>query len=136
MASKKVGKTIEAALKDLFDERAVVDDAINKLQKLLHSVRPGNAPVAEPKRRGRPPKSASKVPVGPKVAGRKPGRPAKVVTAATATAANDEGAAAPRSSWSAAARKKAADRMRNYWADQRKQKAQSSKAQSKRRSRA
>jgi hypothetical protein len=135
MASKKVGKTIEGALKDLFEERAVVDDAINKLQKLLHTVRPGNAPAAEPKRRGRPPKSAIKATVGTKVAGRKPGRPAKAVPAATA-AANDEGAAAPRSSWSAAARKKAADRMRNYWADQRKQKAQGSKAPAKRRSRA
>lgn len=105
MASRKFGGTIEAALKDLLNERAVVDDAIQKLQSLLAG---SHVAAGEgQKKRGRP--------VGSTAA-----RKASVVKEAAQGAPQD---ASKRRSWSPTARRKAAERMRTYWADRRKQKS-------------
>lgn len=106
MASRNIGGSIQAALKDLFNERAVVEDAIEKLQSLL-----GNMKAS--KRRGRPPgpgrKKVLKQVRTPATSRKVAGRGKKKVSKKTG-----------RRAWSSAARQQAAERMRKYWADRNK----------------
>ncbi|RYF11303.1 MAG: hypothetical protein EOO40_03565 [Deltaproteobacteria bacterium] len=108
MASRKFKGTIEVALKDLINERAIVDDAIQKLQSLLEGKAPG-ATATSKKKRGRP-------------AGSLNARKA-LASATSASAASEATEPGTKRKWSPAARRKAAERMKAYWAKQRKQKS-------------
>lgn len=93
MASHKLNQSLEMALRQMVDERARLDAAIRELQNFMGE-RDSRAP----------------------------GRPAgKSKTSNAPSVAKKASSAAKRSrAWNPAARKAAADRMRKYWADQKK----------------
>ena len=110
MASRNIGGSIQAALKDLFNERDVVEDAIAKLQSLLGTM------TTTGKRRGRPPGSGrKKVTAVVHAATRKaPGRAKKKAVGRPAKTGG-------KRAWSAATRNEASERMRKYWANRNKE---------------
>lgn len=103
MASRDIGGSIQAALQDLFAEKAVVEEAIHKLQSLLED-RAEPVPV-ESRFTARKAVASKRAPGRKKAVGKKK---------AGKNAADDEG------SWTIAARNAASERMRKYWADRKK----------------
>jgi hypothetical protein len=92
MASADMSQTLRAALDQLREEKARIDNAIIELENLVNS-------LAGVRRRGRPPGSGK----------RGPGRPAA-------------SGMPKRKGWNAAARAAAATRMKRYWAERRREK--------------
>lgn len=95
MASADMSQTLRTALEQLREERDRIDSAIVELERLVNS-------LSGVRRRGRPPGSGK----------RGPGRPAGRASG---------GSPLKRKGWSDTARQAAAQRMKRYWADRRKQ---------------
>lgn len=95
MASADMSQTLRAALEQLREEKRRIDNAIVELENLVNS-------LSGVRRRGRPPGSGK----------RGPGRPPSV----------GAGGKPKRKGWNAAARTAAAQRMKRYWAERRKEK--------------
>ncbi|MBC7792530.1 MAG: hypothetical protein H7Z43_02385 [Clostridia bacterium] len=96
MASADMSQTLRTALEQLREEKDRIENAIVELERLVNS-------LSGVRRRGRPPGSGKRGP------GRPPGR-------------KNGNASLERKGWSDQARQAAAQRMKRYWADRRKQK--------------
>ena len=110
MALHKLGGAIETVLNDLIDERAIVDEAIQKLQALFDTLN-------SHENSGKNVRVSSKkiVEFSKKIDRRtKKGKKAAAQKTAKKKASRH---------WSPAAKREAAERMRAYWAERRKQKA-------------
>ncbi len=94
MASADMSQTLRAALEQLREEKRRIDSAIVELENLVNS-------LSGVRRRGRPPGSGKRGPGRPPSAG---------------------GGMPKRKGWSPAARNAAAQRMKRYWAERRKEK--------------